>query len=45
MKEEKAKKVLVLDGISTRIVLDMSKDYIKNNPKDILFPKKKAKED
>jgi hypothetical protein len=39
------KRVAMLDGVSARVLIDMSKDYISRNPKVILFRKRRVKKE
>jgi len=43
--EEKPKKGLFIDGVQTRILLDLEREYINNNPTDFLFRRKQLKSD
>ena len=44
-KKDEEKKVAVLDGTSTRNLLDLNKTYIKNNPKKFISGNRKKSKD
>jgi hypothetical protein len=44
-RRENKKRAIALDGVSTRVLIDISKDYISRNPKVILFRKRRMKKE